>query len=46
MRRPTQETLRTGNVTPPPSYDENFSPTSGLADYFARLSEANDDSDG
>lgn len=30
-------------VTPPPQYDSIASPTSGLADYFARLSDAYDD---
>jgi hypothetical protein len=34
-------------ITPPPQYDSIASPTSGLADYFARLSDAyDDDSDG
>ena len=32
-------------VTPPPQYDSIASPTSGLADYFARLSDAYDDDD-
>jgi hypothetical protein len=33
--------------TPPPLYESIASPTSGLADYFARLSDAyDDDSDG
>ncbi|QIW95092.1 hypothetical protein AMS68_000610 [Peltaster fructicola] len=34
-------------ITPPPQYDTIASPTSGLADYFARLSDAyeEDDSD-
>lgn len=31
--------------TPPPQYDSIASPTSGLADYFSRLSDAYDDSD-
>jgi len=30
-------------VTPPPQYDSIASPTSGLSDYFARLSDAYDD---
>ncbi|KAG8631109.1 hypothetical protein KVT40_000249 [Elsinoe batatas] len=30
-------------TTPPPQYDTIASPTSGLADYFARLSDAYDD---
>ncbi|KAI9667565.1 MAG: hypothetical protein M1821_000381 [Bathelium mastoideum] len=30
-------------VTPPPQYDSIASPTSGLADYFSRLSDAYDD---
>jgi hypothetical protein len=30
-------------LTPPPQYDTIASPTSGLADYFARLSDAYDD---
>ncbi|KAF2147870.1 hypothetical protein K461DRAFT_233644 [Myriangium duriaei CBS 260.36] len=30
-------------ITPPPQYDSIASPTSGLADYFARLSDAYDD---
>ena len=30
-------------MTPPPLYDTIASPTSGLADYFARLSDAYDD---
>ena len=30
-------------MTPPPQYDTIASPTSGLADYFARLSDAYDD---
>lgn len=29
--------------TPPPQYDSIASPTSGLADYFSRLSDAYDD---
>jgi len=33
-------------VTPPPQYDSIASPTSGLSDYFARLSDAYDDDDG
>ena len=37
-------------ITPPPQYDSIASPTNGLADYFARLSDAyedgDDDSDG
>lgn len=34
-------------ITPPPQYDSIASPTSGLADYFARLSDTYDDeSDG
>lgn len=33
-------------VTPPPQYDTIASPTSGLADYFARLSDAYEDEDG
>ncbi|PPJ57225.1 hypothetical protein CBER1_02780 [Cercospora berteroae] len=34
-------------ITPPPQYDSIASPTSGLADYFARLSDAyEDDSSG
>ncbi|PSK43137.1 hypothetical protein B9Z65_7091 [Elsinoe australis] len=32
-------------ITPPPQYDSIASPTSGLADYFARLSDAYDDDD-
>ncbi|KAI9693523.1 MAG: hypothetical protein M1820_009211 [Bogoriella megaspora] len=32
-------------VTPPPQYDTIASPTSGLADYFSRLSDAYDDDD-
>ncbi|KAF2762805.1 hypothetical protein EJ05DRAFT_471765 [Pseudovirgaria hyperparasitica] len=31
--------------TPPPAYNSIASPTSGLADYFARLSDAYDDED-
>ncbi|KAF2724847.1 hypothetical protein K431DRAFT_217185 [Polychaeton citri CBS 116435] len=30
-------------ITPPPQYDSIASPTSGLADYFARLSDAYDE---
>lgn len=30
-------------ITPPPQYDSVVSPTTGLADYFARLSDAYDD---
>lgn len=30
-------------ITPPPQYDTIASPTNGLADYFARLSEYDDD---
>ncbi|GAB7357848.1 hypothetical protein MBLNU230_g0019t1 [Neophaeotheca triangularis] len=30
-------------ITPPPQYDDIASPTSGLADYFARLSDAYDE---
>ena len=30
-------------MTPPPEYDSIASPTSGLADYFSRLSDAYDD---
>ena len=33
-------------ITPPPQYDDIASPTHGLADYFARLSDAYDDEDG
>src|ERR1700760_2306689 len=33
-------------ITPPPQYDTIASPTSGLADYFARLSDAYDEDDG
>lgn len=33
-------------ITPPPQYDTIASPTSGLADYFARLSDAYEDEDG
>jgi arrestin-related trafficking adapter 3/6 len=33
-------------ITPPPQYDDIASPTSGLADYFARLSDAYDDEEG
>lgn len=33
-------------ITPPPQYDDIASPTSGLADYFARLSDAYDDEAG
>lgn len=29
-------------ITPPPHYDEIASPTNGLADYFARLSDTYD----
>ena len=32
-------------VTPPPQYDSIASPTSGLADYFSRLSDTYDDDD-
>ena len=32
-------------VTPPPQYDDIASPTHGLADYFARLSDAYDEDD-
>lgn len=32
-------------ITPPPQYDQIASPTSGLADYFSRLSDAYDDED-
>lgn len=32
-------------ITPPPQYDSIASPTSGLSDYFARLSDAYDDED-
>ncbi|KAL1302301.1 hypothetical protein AAFC00_002716 [Neodothiora populina] len=32
--------------TPPPQYDSIASPTSGLADYFSRLSDAYDDDSG
>lgn len=32
-------------ITPPPQYDSIASPTSGLADYFARLSDAYDEND-
>lgn len=32
-------------ITPPPIYEDIASPTSGLADYFARLSDAYDDED-
>jgi hypothetical protein len=32
-------------ITPPPQYDSIASPTSGLADYFARLSDAYEDED-
>jgi arrestin-related trafficking adapter 3/6 len=32
-------------ITPPPQYDSIASPTSGLADYFSRLSDAYEDSD-
>nr|OQO23491.1 hypothetical protein B0A51_08931 [Rachicladosporium sp. CCFEE 5018] len=32
-------------ITPPPQYDTIASPTSGLSDYFARLSDAYDDED-
>ncbi|KAL9533804.1 putative arrestin-related trafficking adapter [Sphaerulina musiva] len=32
-------------ITPPPQYDSIASPTSGLADYFARLGDAYDDDD-
>lgn len=32
-------------VTPPPQYDTIASPTHGLADYFARLSDVYDDDD-
>lgn len=32
-------------ITPPPQYDSIASPTSGLADYFARLSDAYEDDD-
>ena len=32
-------------ITPPPQYDDIASPTSGLADYFSRLSDAYDDDD-
>jgi len=30
-------------ITPPPQYDSIASPTSGLSDYFARLSDTYDD---
>ena len=30
-------------ITPPPDYGDIASPTSGLADYFARLSDAYDE---
>lgn len=30
-------------ITPPPDYGDIASPTSGLADYFARLSDAYED---
>ena len=33
-------------MTPPPLYESIASPTNGLADYFARLSDAYDDDDG
>ena len=33
-------------MTPPPEYQDIASPTNGLADYFARLSDAYDDDDG
>jgi len=32
-------------MTPPPQYDDIASPTSGLADYFVRLSDAYDEDD-
>lgn len=32
-------------ITPPPQYDSIASPTSGLSDYFARLSDAYEDED-
>ncbi|CAK3810275.1 Hypothetical predicted protein [Lecanosticta acicola] len=32
-------------MTPPPQYNDIASPTSGLADYFSRLSDTYDDSD-
>lgn len=32
-------------MTPPPNYSSIASPTNGLADYFARLSDAYDDDD-
>ncbi|KAK5738202.1 hypothetical protein LTR17_006232 [Elasticomyces elasticus] len=32
-------------ITPPPQYDDIASPTSGLADYFSRLSETYDSDD-
>lgn len=32
-------------ITPPPMYESIASPTNGLADYFARLSDTYDDSD-
>ena len=33
-------------MTPPPQYDTIASPTNGLADYFARLSDTYDEDDG
>ena len=33
-------------VTPPPDYGDIASPTTGLADYFARLSDTYEDEDG
>lgn len=33
-------------ITPPPQYDSIASPTSGLADYFARLSDAYEEDSG
>ncbi|KAK5020078.1 hypothetical protein LTR16_001644 [Cryomyces antarcticus] len=33
-------------ITPPPQYDSIASPTSGLADYFSRLSDAYEDDNG
>ena len=33
-------------ITPPPLYESIASPTSGLADYFTRLSDAYEDEDG
>jgi hypothetical protein len=33
-------------ITPPPQYDSIASPTHGLADYFARLSDTYDSDDG